>query len=127
MHYTPFAYAADIMDRVSPKFHELGLEYECVGGGRIRHDSKEKKIHIYGYSVVSFCMSVGIHCTLYIQQCKSGFLLFDTCTIRVTVATYIVVYIVHHMIFDVLIGITCGCIAWGRDSVMRTLELLPCR
>ena len=47
--YTP----ADILDRVTPKFHELGLDYECVGGGRIRHDSKDKKIHIYGYSVVS--------------------------------------------------------------------------
>ena len=43
---------ADILDRVSPKFHQLGLEYECVGGGRIHHDSKSKKIHIYGYSVV---------------------------------------------------------------------------
>ena len=44
---------ADILDRVAPKLHELGLDYECVGGGRIRHDSKDKKIHIYGYSVVS--------------------------------------------------------------------------
>lgn len=44
--------AADILDRVSPKFHQLGLEYECVGGGRIRHDSKNQKIHVYGYSVV---------------------------------------------------------------------------
>ena len=45
--------SADILDRVSPKFHELGLDYECVGGGRIKHNSKDKKIHIYGYSVVS--------------------------------------------------------------------------
>lgn len=44
---------ADILDRVAPKLHELGLDYECVGGGRIRHDNKDKKIHIYGYSVVS--------------------------------------------------------------------------
>jgi len=45
--------AADIMDRVSPKFHQFGLGYECIGGGRINHDSKNQKIHIYGYSVVS--------------------------------------------------------------------------
>ena len=46
-------FVADIMDRVSPKFHRLGLTYECVGGGRIDNDSKNKKIKIYGYSVVS--------------------------------------------------------------------------
>ena len=46
------------MDRVSPKFHQLGLEYECVGGGRIRHDSKNQKIHIYGYSVVRWSTSL---------------------------------------------------------------------
>jgi len=39
------------MDRVSPKFHQFGLGYECIGGGRINHDSKNQKIHIYGYSV----------------------------------------------------------------------------
>ena len=43
----------DILDRVSPKFHELGLEYKCMGGGRIEHNSSEQRIHIYGYSVVS--------------------------------------------------------------------------
>lgn len=46
-------YIADILDRVSPKFHQLGLTYECLGGGRIDHDSAGKKIKIYGYSVVS--------------------------------------------------------------------------
>ena len=45
---------ADILDRVSPKFHELGLTYECIGGGRIKHDSKTQTIQVYGYSVVSF-------------------------------------------------------------------------
>lgn len=46
-------FLADILDRVSPKFDELGLSYECLGGGRIRHDKQQKTIHIYGYSVVS--------------------------------------------------------------------------
>ena len=53
---------ADILDRVTPKLHELGLDYECVGGGRIRHDSKDKKIHIYGYSVVSPMHLMNISC-----------------------------------------------------------------
>ena len=46
-------FLADILDRVSPKFHELGLTYECIGGGRIEHDSDAKTIQVYGYSVVS--------------------------------------------------------------------------
>ena len=45
--------SADILDRVSPKFHRLGLTYECLGGGRIDHNSTEKAIKVYGYSVVS--------------------------------------------------------------------------
>lgn len=44
---------ADILDRVSPKFHQLGLTYECLGGGRIDHNKAGKNITIYGYSVVS--------------------------------------------------------------------------
>ena len=43
---------ADILDRVAPKLNEQGLTYECLGGGRIRHDSRSKMISIYGYSVV---------------------------------------------------------------------------
>lgn len=45
-------YAADILDRVSPKFHELGVTYECIGGGRISHDGQAKTLNVYGYSVV---------------------------------------------------------------------------
>ena len=44
--------AADILDRVSPKLEEWGLSYECVGGGRIQHDSANKKLFVYGYSMV---------------------------------------------------------------------------
>jgi hypothetical protein len=32
----------------------LGLDSECVGGGRIKHDAAVKKIHVYGYSQVKF-------------------------------------------------------------------------
>ena len=45
--------SADILDRVSPKLHRLGLTYECLGGGRIDYNSSENTIKIYGYSVVS--------------------------------------------------------------------------
>lgn len=30
-----------------------GLDCECLGGGRISHQSRDKKIHVYGYSMVS--------------------------------------------------------------------------
>lgn len=62
--------AADIMDRVSPKFHQFGLGYECIGGGRINHDSKNQKIHIYGYSVVSQREAPGL---VDSGSCCSGF------------------------------------------------------
>ncbi|KAL5483995.1 hypothetical protein EMCRGX_G020421 [Ephydatia muelleri] len=44
-------YHSDIMDRVAPHFTELGLQYECVGGGRIKHSQSNKTLHVYGYSV----------------------------------------------------------------------------
>lgn len=44
---------ADIYDKVSEELEKSGhLDCECVGGGRIRHDSQAKKIHVYGYSMV---------------------------------------------------------------------------
>ena len=48
-----FLFPADIMDRVAPKLDELGLTYVCIGGGRIRHDSRSKMVSVYGYSMVS--------------------------------------------------------------------------
>ena len=47
---------ADILDRVSPKLEEWGLSYECVGGGRIQHDSANKKLFVYGYSMVRWLL-----------------------------------------------------------------------
>ncbi|KAM3874581.1 14 kDa phosphohistidine phosphatase [Diretmus argenteus] len=50
-----FAWAefhADIYDKVSEELEEGGLlDCECVGGGRIRHEPQNKKIHVYGYSL----------------------------------------------------------------------------
>ena len=50
---------ADILDRVSPKLEEWGLLYECVGGGRIQHDSANKKLFVYGYSMVRWLLHRG--------------------------------------------------------------------
>lgn len=30
-----------------------GYDCECLGGGRISHQSQDRKIHVYGYSMVS--------------------------------------------------------------------------
>ncbi|XP_055035977.2 14 kDa phosphohistidine phosphatase [Misgurnus anguillicaudatus] len=45
-------YHADIYDRVSGELERAGgVDCECLGGGRIKHNSAEKKIHVYGYSM----------------------------------------------------------------------------
>ncbi|XP_043077684.1 14 kDa phosphohistidine phosphatase [Puntigrus tetrazona] len=45
-------YHADIYDRVAGELERGGgLDCECLGGGRIKHDSAAKKIHVYGYSM----------------------------------------------------------------------------
>lgn len=49
-----FSLVADIYDKVSEELESSGdLDCECIGGGRIKHDAQEKKIHVYGYSMVS--------------------------------------------------------------------------
>ena len=47
-----FFLVADIYDQVSSGLHALGLSSDCVGGGRIQHNSNAKKILVYGYSMV---------------------------------------------------------------------------
>nr|XP_025962051.1 14 kDa phosphohistidine phosphatase [Dromaius novaehollandiae] len=44
-------YHADIYDKTASELEKQGFDCECVGGGRISHQSREKKIHVYGYSV----------------------------------------------------------------------------
>lgn len=43
-------YHADIYDETLSKLQPLGLDSECVGGGRIKHTPQEKKLFVYGYS-----------------------------------------------------------------------------
>lgn len=50
---------ADIYEKVAEELEKDGhLDCECVGGGRIKHDAQAKKIHVYGYSMVSASCSV---------------------------------------------------------------------
>ena len=47
-----FLITADIFEQVSPAIEDQGLDCEVLGGGRILHESKNKKIEIFGYSQV---------------------------------------------------------------------------
>ncbi|NP_001405736.1 14 kDa phosphohistidine phosphatase isoform 1 [Mus musculus] len=42
---------ADIYDKVSGELQRNGYDCECLGGGRISHQSQDRKIHVYGYSM----------------------------------------------------------------------------
>ncbi|XP_051022181.1 14 kDa phosphohistidine phosphatase isoform X2 [Acomys russatus] len=42
---------ADIYDKVSGELQKNGYDCECLGGGRISHQSQDRKIHVYGYSM----------------------------------------------------------------------------
>ena len=43
--------SADIYDKVSGELQKNGYDCECLGGGRISHQSQDRKIHVYGYSM----------------------------------------------------------------------------
>lgn len=45
--------AADIYEQTARELAQQGLGCECLGGGRLSHRPEERKIHVYGYSVVS--------------------------------------------------------------------------
>ncbi|XP_054830749.1 14 kDa phosphohistidine phosphatase-like [Eublepharis macularius] len=49
--YAWVEYHADIYDKVAEELEKQGFHCECLGGGRISHQSGAKKIHAYGYSV----------------------------------------------------------------------------
>ncbi|XP_043469863.1 14 kDa phosphohistidine phosphatase-like isoform X2 [Leptopilina heterotoma] len=50
--YARAPYHADIYDEVEEKLKKLGpnIKSKCVGGGRIKHDSDQNAINVYGYS-----------------------------------------------------------------------------
>ncbi|XP_011211967.1 sex-regulated protein janus-A [Bactrocera dorsalis] len=48
--YADCQWHSDIYDRASESCKGLGLETECLGGGRIEHNPNLKLIKVYGYS-----------------------------------------------------------------------------
>lgn len=52
-----FSIIADhIFDKIGPEMEALGLECECLGGGKIEHNSQDKKMRVFGESTVSFIL-----------------------------------------------------------------------
>ncbi|XP_014213514.1 14 kDa phosphohistidine phosphatase [Copidosoma floridanum] len=45
-------YHADIFDETEAVLKKISssLKAKCLGGGRIKHDAADKKLHVYGYS-----------------------------------------------------------------------------
>ncbi|XP_030627383.1 14 kDa phosphohistidine phosphatase [Chanos chanos] len=43
-------YHNHIFEKVNPAMEALGLECSCLGGGKIEHNSKEKKLRVFGES-----------------------------------------------------------------------------
>uniref|UniRef100_A0A7N8YMI9 14 kDa phosphohistidine phosphatase n=1 Tax=Mastacembelus armatus TaxID=205130 RepID=A0A7N8YMI9_9TELE len=43
-------YHNHIFDKVSPALEALGMECKCLGGGKIEHNSQEKKLRVFGES-----------------------------------------------------------------------------
>ena len=48
-----YVISGDIYDEWQPRIAGLGVETECVGGGRILHEADKKTIKVFGYSQVS--------------------------------------------------------------------------
>ncbi|XP_071522743.1 14 kDa phosphohistidine phosphatase-like isoform X2 [Panulirus ornatus] len=48
--YRSAGFHSDVYDQVTPNIEKMGLDCECVGGGRIHHDVDKKIIEVYGYS-----------------------------------------------------------------------------
>lgn len=45
--------ADHIFEKVGPAMEALGLDCECLGGGKVEHNSQEKTISVFGESTVS--------------------------------------------------------------------------
>ncbi|XP_066946652.1 14 kDa phosphohistidine phosphatase-like isoform X2 [Macrobrachium rosenbergii] len=48
--YCSAGFHSDVYDKVAPAIEKLGLDCECLGGGRILHDAEKKTIEVFGYS-----------------------------------------------------------------------------
>ncbi|XP_058494714.1 si:dkey-51e6.1 [Solea solea] len=43
-------YHNHIFEKVAPSMEALGMECKCLGGGKIEHNSQEKKLRVFGES-----------------------------------------------------------------------------
>uniref|UniRef100_A0A667YGB6 14 kDa phosphohistidine phosphatase n=1 Tax=Myripristis murdjan TaxID=586833 RepID=A0A667YGB6_9TELE len=43
-------YHNHIFDKVNPAMEALGMECKCLGGGKIEHNSQDKKLRVFGES-----------------------------------------------------------------------------
>ncbi|XP_053702531.1 14 kDa phosphohistidine phosphatase [Synchiropus splendidus] len=43
-------YHNHIFEKVQPAMEALGMECQCLGGGKIEHNSQEKKLRVFGES-----------------------------------------------------------------------------
>ncbi|XP_062857291.1 si:dkey-51e6.1 [Trichomycterus rosablanca] len=43
-------YHNHIFEKLNPAMEALGLECSCLGGGKIEHNSKDKKLRVFGES-----------------------------------------------------------------------------
>ena len=59
---------ADIYDKVQEELSIAGMETECLGGGRILHDTSKKTIHVFGYSQVFPSTNVKLIAALTLRQ-----------------------------------------------------------
>ena len=51
IHYFKLDFLADILEEFEKNLNRQ-IETECIGGGRILHNSAKKEILVYGYSQV---------------------------------------------------------------------------
>ncbi|ESN91637.1 hypothetical protein HELRODRAFT_108413 [Helobdella robusta] len=65
-------YHADVLEKLEDKLKKenLRMELRCTGGGRIDHDSKNKHIKVYGYSVGFGKADHKVTCNLLKEQYK---------------------------------------------------------
>lgn len=75
-----------IFDKVNPALEALGMECKCLGGGKIEHNSKEKKIRVFGESTVGLfeypdLEFIHIHCANMFSFSFTGF--WQSRTLRV--------------------------------------------
>lgn len=59
-HYS--SCADHIFEKVNPEMEKLGYECKCLGGGKIEHNSKDKKIRVFGLSTVSASLKHPFKC-----------------------------------------------------------------